>query len=149
MSKAIKPTKQELAKFKVMEQSGLTPHAIGKHMGRDPKTVRKYLESPAYQTDEDLQEMVETIKTRELSDLYLLGAKGRQRLHELLDKGDSQMIPTIALVDRTFQQRRLLEGGSTANIGFFAKLIIEADAKLGVPESKQAESKQPKQSQAE
>jgi hypothetical protein len=93
--------------------------------------------------------VVETIRTRELSDLYLLGAKGRQRLHELLDKGDSQMIPTIALVDRTFQQRRLLEGGSTANIGFFAKLIIEADAKLGVPEVKQAESKQPKQNQAE
>jgi hypothetical protein len=42
--------------------------------------------------------MVESIKEKELSDLYLLGAKGRSRLHEQLDKGDSTMIPTIALV---------------------------------------------------
>jgi hypothetical protein len=124
------PTKPELARFKAMADLGLTPNAIGKRVGRDPKTVRKALQSPAYQTDEDLQEMVETIRKRELSDLYLLGAKGRQRLHELLDKGDTQMIPTIALVDRTFQQRRLLEGGSTANIGLMSKIIVASDAEL-------------------
>lgn len=149
MSKAIKPTKQELARFKVFADSGLSAHAIGHKTGRDPKTVRKYLKSPVFQTDEDLQAMVEAIRTRELSDLYLLGAKGRQRLHELLDKGDSQMIPTIALVDRTFQQRRLLEGGSTQNIGFFAKLVMEADARLGVPEGKPGEHGQDKRNQAE
>ena len=70
--------------------------------------------------------MVENIKEKELSDLYLLGAKGRSRLHELLDKGDSTMIPTIALVDRVFQQRRLLEGNSMQNIHTLSKMVESA-----------------------
>jgi hypothetical protein len=125
-----KPTKPELARFKVMADLGVTPNAIGKKVGRDPKTVRYYLQSPVYETDPDLQEMVELIKARELNDLYLLGAKGRKRLHDLLDEGQTKMIETIALVDRTFQQRRLLEGGSTANVGLLAKLVIAADESL-------------------
>jgi hypothetical protein len=55
-----------------------------------------------------------------------MGAKGRSRLHELLDKGDSAMIPTIALVDRVFQQRRLLEGNSTQNIHTLSKIVESA-----------------------
>ena len=125
-----KPTKPELARFMVMRELGLTPNAIGKKTGRDPKTVRAYLNSPVYENDAALKDLVETIRARELDDLYLLGAKGRQRLHELLDEGRSKMIETIALVDRTFQQRRLLEGGSTANLGVIGKLTIAADAKL-------------------
>ena len=122
-----KPTKPELARFKAMADLGLTPNAIGKKVGRDPKTVRYYLQSPVYETDADIQEMVELIKARELDDLYLLGAKGRKRLHDLLDEGKTKMIETIALVDRTFQQRRLLQGGSTANLGIFSRIVIEAD----------------------
>ena len=61
-----------------------------------------------------------------VEDLYLLGAKGRQRLHELLDQGNSKMIETIALVDRTFQQRRLLEGQSTLNSNSLSALVIGA-----------------------
>ena len=62
----------------------------------------------------------------EINDLYLLGAKGRKRLHELVDSGNSKMIETIALVDRVFQQRRLLEGKSTENIGSITRLINES-----------------------
>lgn len=109
---------------------GITPNVIGKNVGRDPKTVRYYLQSPVYKTDSDLQEMVELIKTRELNDLYLLGAKGRKRLHDLLNEGQTKMIETIALADRTFQQRRLLGGGSTVNVGLLAKLVIAADESL-------------------
>ena len=36
------------------------------------------------------------------------------------------MIETIALVDRVFQQRRLLEGKSTENIGSITRLIHES-----------------------
>jgi len=36
------------------------------------------------------------------------------------------MIKTIALVDRMFQQRRLLEGQSTQNIATLSKLIEAA-----------------------
>src|SRR5688500_18496993 len=42
------------------------------------------------------------------------------------NNGDGQMIPTIALVDRVFQQRSLLEGQSTANIALTA-LIVNAE----------------------
>ena len=59
-----------------------------------------------------------------------MGAKGRQRLHELLDEEKVQMIPTIALVDRTFQQRRLLEGRSTVNLGLKTQLIMAAHNSL-------------------
>jgi len=113
-----------------MADLGVTPNAIGKQVGRDPKTVRSYLQSPVYETDPDLQAMIEQIKAHELKDLYLLGAKGRKRLHDLLDGGKTKMIETIALVDRTFQQRRLLEGGSTANIGLLTKLVIISDQSL-------------------
>ena len=120
------PTKKELARFKAMADLGVSPHAIGKHTERDPKTVRKWLRSEVYQTDEGLQELVELVKERELNDLYLLGAKARQRLHELLDSGKTKVIETTAVMDRTFQQRRLLEGSSTAHVGLMA-LIIQSD----------------------
>jgi hypothetical protein len=40
------------------------------------------------------------------------------------------MIPLIALQDRCFQQRRLLEGNSTAHIGILSKLIVQVDTQL-------------------
>ncbi len=110
-----RPKKTELARIKAMSDLGLTPHAIGQRLGRDGKTIRRYLDSDVYH-DPELQEMVAIIKKRELEDLYLLGAKGRKRLHELLDQGDTKVIETIALVDRTFTQRQLLEGKPTENI---------------------------------
>ena len=106
-----KPNKKELAQMRVMHDLGVSPTAIAEKMGRSHNTVLKYLSSEVYY-DPAIAEMVEKIKQKELEDLYLLGAKGRQRLHELIERGDSQMIPTIALVDRAFQPRRLLEGPS-------------------------------------
>jgi hypothetical protein len=35
-------------------------------------------------------------------------------------------IEAIALMDRSFQQRRLLEGNSTANISTISKIVLEA-----------------------
>jgi hypothetical protein len=121
------PNKKELARFKALADLGYAPHAIGRHTGRDGKTVRKWLRSEVYETDADLAAMIEQVKARELDDLYLLGAKSRRRLHELLDSGESKMIETIACMDRSFQQRRLLEGTSTANMALLTKAIIEAD----------------------
>ena len=60
--------------------------------------------------------MVDIIKEKEIADLYLLGAKARNRLHELMDEGKTKTIETVALMDRSFQQRRLLEGQSTDNM---------------------------------
>ncbi len=120
-----RPTKNELAKMKVMSDVGLTPTTIAGKLGKSHHTVIKYLQSDVY-TDPSIGKMIERIKEKETQDLYVLGAKGRQRLHELLDEGKAQMIPTIALVDRTFQQRRLLEGKSNVNISLKTQLVEAA-----------------------
>jgi len=123
-----KPNKKELARMRVMHDLGITPTAIAGKLGKSHHTIIKYLQSDVF-TDPTIKAIVEKIRDTELNDLYLLGAKGRQRLHELLDSKDKvQMIPTIALVDRTFQQRRLLEGKSTSNIGLHTQLVLAAEA---------------------
>ena len=122
--KNLSPTKKELAQYKALNDLGLTPNAIAVRSNRDPKTVRKYLQSEVY-NDPDIMRMVDIIKEREVSDLYLLGAKARKRLHELLDEGNTKTIETVALMDRSFQQRRLLEGQSTVNM---ATLIADISA---------------------
>ena len=77
--------------------------------------VRKYLQSEVY-NDPEIMRMMDIIKEKEIAALYLLGAKARNRLHELMDEGKTKTIETVALMDRSFQQRRLLEGQSTENI---------------------------------
>jgi len=123
------PTKPELDRFKAMADLGFSPNAIGRETGRDPKTVRKWLSSGVTERDTDLKTLMEQIMATELDDLYLLGKKARQRLHQLADTED-KMIPLIALQDRCFQQRRLLEGNSTAHIGILSKLIVQVDTQL-------------------
>ena len=112
-----------------MSDLGFTPNAIGRETGRDPKTVRKWFRSDMAARDADIKTLVEQIKATELDDLYLLGQKARRRLHQLVETED-KMIPLIALQDRCFQQRRLLEGNSTAHIGILTKLIIQANDEL-------------------
>ena len=118
--------------MKVMSELGVSPTAIAEKMGRSHHTVIKYLQSDVY-TDPSIGEIIERIKEKETQDLWLLGAKGRQRLHELLDEGKAQMIPTIALVDRTFQQRRLLEGKSTINLSLKSQLVEAANMRNEEP----------------
>ena len=108
--------------MKAMSDLGASPTAIATRLGKSHNTVRKYLDSEVF-NDPSIGRLVERIKEKELEDLYLLGAKGRKRLHELVDAGNSKMIESIALVDRVFQQRRLLEGRSTQNIASLSKLI--------------------------
>jgi hypothetical protein len=60
--------------------------------------------------------LVNLIKEKEINDLYLIGAKARHRINELLDEGNTKVIETVAVMDRSFQQRRLLECKSTENI---------------------------------
>ena len=65
-----KPSKKELARMKVMNDLGESPTSIAARMDRSHNTVIKYLESDVY-NDPALSEMVEKIKEKELSDLYL------------------------------------------------------------------------------
>lgn len=135
--KNLTPTKTELAQFKALNDLGLTPNAIAVRTDRDPKTVRKYLQSEVY-NDPDIMKMVDIIKEKEVGDLYLLGAKARKRLHELLDDGNMKAIETVATMDRSFQQRRLLEGQSTVNLAAIHSVIAEIKG-LNKPEDKGTE----------
>jgi hypothetical protein len=58
-----------------------------------------------------------------------LGAKARKRLHELLDEGNTKAIETTAIMDRTFQQRRLIEGQFT-EINAIQIAIDDIDKKI-------------------
>ena len=125
-----KPDKKELARMKVMHDLGVSPTAIAQRLGRSHNTVIKYLDSDVF-NDPSISQIVEQIKEKELSDLYLLGAKARKNLHTMLDQGKGGMIPTVALMDRSFQQRRLLEGRSTENIHNLTAIIqaVHGEAK--------------------
>ncbi len=125
MSKT-KPIKSELAYFKVLSDQGMTPNAIGKLIGRDPKTVSKYLSQEI--TDPEVERMVELIRKAELSQLHQIGLKSRVILIDYLDSvlaGEREVNPisVTAILDRTFTQRRLLEGSSTMNISSLTAII--------------------------
>lgn len=132
MSRRPSANKQELAQIKVLSDSGDTPHTIGKRLNRDPKTIRRYLQLDVYLNDPELKEMIGAIKKAELDDLTLLNAKGRAHLHTLIEAGNMKPIETIALIDRTFQQRRLIEGQSTENISIavVTREIEEIDQRI-------------------
>ncbi len=112
---ALKPTKPEIARMKVLSELGLTSSAIARKLNRSHHTIKKYLESEVYNTPE-IHELVEEIKEKEVTDLYLLGAKARNKLHKMLEDEKMKPIEVIATMDRAFQQRRILEGKSTENL---------------------------------
>jgi len=108
-----------------MHEIGESPTAIARRMGRSHNTILKYLRSEVF-TDPDISQMVAQIKEKETADLYLIGGKARQRIHELLDGGKMRPIEAVATMDRAFQQRRLLEGQSTLNVNSLSALVVAA-----------------------
>jgi len=121
----LRPSKTELANFRVMSEQGYSPNAIGKLAARDPKTIRKYLRSEIY-NDPDLASLCEVIRAKESEDLLLIGAKSRARIHELIPN-EKNIIHLTAIMDRSFQQRRLIEGKSTSNKSFFGQVYVDAE----------------------
>jgi DNA-binding CsgD family transcriptional regulator len=117
-TKTHSPTKVEIAEMVVWSKLGYTPFAIGRMMERSHNTVKKHLLRAEEGTDKEVAQLVRHIRDKELNELVLLGAKARVRLNELLEEGKTKAIETCAIMDRTFQQRRLLEGLSTANIAY-------------------------------
>src|SRR5688572_29198778 len=80
-----KPSKKELARMKAMNEHGESQTCNHAGMDRSENHVDKYLKRHVY-NDRVHSEMLEESKGKELSDHYLLGAKGVHRLHELVDK---------------------------------------------------------------
>lgn len=123
-----KLNKKEVASVLALDSLGNTAYGIHKRTGINQHTVAKYLSQQEAYADPGMQAMVAKIAEKEIFDLTVLTVKARQRLHELAPTMNP--IEATALMDRTFQQRRLLEGKSTSNIATLAKIIKEANADL-------------------
>ncbi len=106
-----------------LSQMGMSNYQVGMVMNRSPHTIKKYCESPLF-TDPKFAKLIEEYKEKELIDLTSLTMVARARLHELAPTMNP--IESIALMDRSFQQRRLLEGKSTENISSLRRIITEA-----------------------
>jgi hypothetical protein len=124
----LRPNKKELAKMKVMSDLGQSPSAIAKSLGRSHHTVIKYLRRADF-SDPQVQNFIEKIKNCELAELHGIGGKARAILNDYLDGvldgiREPQPIPITAILDRTFNQRRLLEGTSTQNIDLHAMVAF-------------------------
>jgi len=120
--------KREQAEIKALNKLGHSNYAVAKRTGIDNHTVAKYLANQEAYADPRMTAMVAEICEKEILDLTVLTVKARERLHELAAKMNP--IEAIALMDRSFQQRRLLEGKSTANIATLQKIIQKANADL-------------------
>ena len=107
-----------------LAELGKGTDTIAAVMGRSPHTVRRYVQSPMF-TDPKFMSLVEEYKQKELIDLTVLNIEARSRLHDLAPT--MTPIEAIALMDKSFQQRRLLEGKSTENF------IESQTATLGHP----------------
>ena len=134
-TKGKKPTKREQAQMLALNQLGLGTYQVGEIMGRSPHTIRKYCENPMF-TDPSFQVLVEEYKAKELIDLTAMNISARARIHDLIPT--MTPIEAIATMDKSFQQRRLLEGKSTENI-FSLRRIIEDAHKLPASPAKEIE----------
>lgn len=128
---SIKPTSKELAEMVVLKNFGYTDYYIGKIMNKSNHTITKYLNSDVF-ANPQVQILVEKITEREISDLKLIGLKSRSCLHKYLNavlEGEKEPNPiaVVAIGDRSFQQRRLLEDRSTQNIGIEADMVAHSD----------------------
>jgi hypothetical protein len=116
-----RPTKKDQAKIKVLHDGGMSFNATGNATGFDPKTCQSVLARTDFNTPE-MKDLIDKLKAREESELRLIGGKARAILDQYLNsvlRGDKSPNPVaiVCIQDRSFQQRRLLEGQSTENIG--------------------------------
>ncbi|MGH7783774.1 MAG: hypothetical protein ACREO5_08045 [Candidatus Binatia bacterium] len=123
-----KPDKKEIAEMVVLNDLGKSSRQIGAQTGHSPNTVLKYLRSGELLDNPKIKELVGKMREYEANNLMLLGGKAQARLHEKLDANKMKPIELIALIDRSFTQRRLIEGKSTANALTGAIVKIQREA---------------------
>lgn len=121
--KGKKPTKREQAQMLALKALDKSDYEIGAIMGRSPHTIKKYCESPLF-TDPKFTAVIEEYKSKELLDLTAMNISVRARIHDLIPT--MTPIEACAVMDKSFSQRRLLEGKSTENIFSLRKIIEDA-----------------------
>lgn len=117
MGKRPAPTKSDIVKMQALHELGNSYRQIGLALNLSGHTVAKYIKQELSPEDKErVKELVEKIRETELEDLTIIGAKARARLHELLDEGKVRPIEATAIMDRSFQQRQLLQGRATERV---------------------------------
>lgn len=117
-----RPTKPQLAKLKALTDMGQTPTAAAKVVGIDHHTALSYIrDRAAVFEDREIKAMINRLKQAELDQLTTITGKARLILDQYLDdvmagEREANPISVTAILDRTFQQRRLVEGASTVNV---------------------------------
>ena len=114
----------EQAEIKALAEMNHSNYAIEQRTGISHHTIDSYLKDQEAYSDTKMKDKVLQIKEKEILDLTVLNVQAKARLHELAPKMNP--IESIALMDRTFQQLRLLEGKSTANVHNLTTIIEEA-----------------------
>lgn len=115
-----------------MKAQGLTTTDIATRMDRSSVSIWKQLRNKTEEelmaafSDPNVQAAIIELEKNELNDLATLGYKARRNLHKLADAGKMRPIENIALMDRAFQQKRLLQGKSTQNVNSLTYLITKA-----------------------
>jgi hypothetical protein len=122
--RGVKLQRKQKANIKALAELGHSKCEIEKLTGHSHHTIAKYLDESEAYADPRMQAMVTKIKEKEILDLTVLNVRAKARLHELAPRAN--MIESIALMDRTFQQLRLLEGKSTQNIATLTQFVQEA-----------------------
>lgn len=121
--KGVKKLKFNPKKLKKLLKLKLTGTEVAERMDISESTLYRYLKYLRTQ-----ESKTKEIDSTEITDLALLGAKARMQLSEKIES--MKPIELIALIDRTFQQRRLLQGKSTANVSVLANIIAEAHKRI-------------------
>lgn len=121
--KGIKKLKFDPKKLKRLLKLKISGKEVAERLDVSEATLYRYLN---YLKKQIL--ITKEIDSTEITSLALLGAKARQKLSSIVET--MKPIELIALVDRTFQQRRLLQGKSTANVSVLANIISEAHKQI-------------------
>lgn len=118
----------EKAEVKALTNLGHSSYGVSKRTGINVGTIEKYLRDQEAYSDPKMMALVEEIQAHEIEDLTVLTVRARARLHDIANRMNP--IEALALMDRSFQQRRLLQGKSTENIATLHKIIIAANKDL-------------------
>lgn len=119
---------REKSEIKALAELNNSMNAIERRTGINRGTVAKYLADHEAYNDPKIMDAVAKIKEGEIADLTVLNIEAKDRLHQLAPVMNP--IEAIALMDRSFQQLRLLEGKSTQNIATISKLVAGANPEL-------------------
>lgn len=123
-------TDDKLAWAKNQTDGGRSLASIAKDLDVFKKPLKDRLMNTDFQTNE-MKALTKALRDTEIDRLMILGQKAQHVLNDDVDKilkGEKEMknpIPYIAMMDRSFQQRRLLEGESTDNIKIFEQVMVK------------------------